>query len=913
MATYQKCSQCGAQIPAGKGFCADCGSRVFPSSPSQKARPAGDLTLTAATSPSAPPATPASPPPPATSRAAAHTSGSHGSLTDSSVDEGHYLPGTILLDRYRITGLLGRGGMGEVYRATDLKLGQQVALKFLPPAAATEAALIRFKAEVRVARQISHRNVCRVYDIGEVDGSHFLSMEYVQGEDLSSLLRRIGRIPGDKALELARQICAGVAAAHDKGVLHRDLKPSNLLIDGEGSVVIVDFGLAAAEEIRAGTPAYMAPEQLAGLEVTVRSDIYSLGLVLYELFCGRRALQATSLAQLQEQHQSTPESPSHFVRDIDPAVERVILQCLAPDPDLRPQSARAVAAALPGGDPLAAALAAGETPSPALVAAAGRETGITPVAALAAFVGCLVGLAAIWFGLAAMTDVDMKGIDKSPEIMADRARTLVRSLGYPDKPADEAWGYRPASAYLQYIRKPENAKATFPALHFFWRSSREQLVNLDPSKSGVVFGSVTSDWPPETQAGMMHLRIDPAGRLLRFQFVTPERDSASVPTLEMDWSGALKLAGFDAAQFKPAEPEWLSDGAFDQRKAWTGRDPSLSSEPIRLEAASWKGKLVYFQVVMPWTEPGRQPRAEGKGRMAAQIFGLTVLFALIGSGLFMARRNLLGGRGDRRGAMRLATLLFGVHMTSFILGADHVRGQAEIPLLGIAIAMGLLKGALLWVGYVALEPAARRRWPHALISWTRLLDGRWRDPLAGRDILVGLLGALIGAIPILAVTMFQRKQGDILNSLPGPESLDGLHILAAYSVNNAGMALLSTLATFLVLFLFRTVLRRDLLAVLVCGLLFALPTAFGISPAYLGFAMGFVVNTIAFWLAARFGLTALCVMLMVLNATLSVPATTDLNAWYAPNALAWFVLMAVVAVWAFRSALAGRPLFGQAE
>ncbi|HVS83559.1 MAG TPA: serine/threonine-protein kinase, partial [Pyrinomonadaceae bacterium] len=162
-----------------------------------------------------------------------------------SIDDARFVPGTILAERYRIVGLLGKGGMGEVYRADDLKLGQAVALKFLPDHLLSDgAALARFHREVRVARQVSHRNVCRVYDIGEVDGRHFLSMEYIKGEELSSLLRRIGRLPQDKAIQIARQMCAGLAAAHEVGVLHRDLKPSNVMIDENGNVRITDFGLA---------------------------------------------------------------------------------------------------------------------------------------------------------------------------------------------------------------------------------------------------------------------------------------------------------------------------------------------------------------------------------------------------------------------------------------------------------------------------------------------------------------------------------------------------------------------------------------------------------------------------------------------------------------------------------------------
>jgi serine/threonine-protein kinase len=250
------CRSCAKDIPDSSRFCMSCGA-VLDGAPL--------VTQTVAV----PPSTPTPP------RTPSHLSSSSGSLP-----AGRFLPGALLANRYRIVALLGRGGMGEVYRAHDLTLGQEVALKFLPEVAARNpAALARFYNEVRIARQVSHSNVCRVYDLGEVEGQPYLSMEYVDGEDLGSLLRRIGRLPSDKAVEIARQLCAGLAAAHAKGVLHRDLKPANVMLNGRGQVVVTDFGLAAladeipGEEIRNGTPAYMAPEQLAGREVTVQSDI----------------------------------------------------------------------------------------------------------------------------------------------------------------------------------------------------------------------------------------------------------------------------------------------------------------------------------------------------------------------------------------------------------------------------------------------------------------------------------------------------------------------------------------------------------------------------------------------------------------------------------------------------------------
>src|SRR6186997_65982 len=228
-----------------------------------------------------------------------------------------FAPGAIVGGRYRLVAMLGRGGMGEVYRADDLTLDQPVALKLLPEAANDGVRLERFRQEVKIARKVSHPNVCRVYDISEADGRPFLSMEYVDGEDLATLLRRIGRLPADKALEVARKVCAGLAAAHDKGVLHRDLKPANVMLDGRGNVMITDFGLAAladqiaAGDVRSGTPAYMAPEQLEGREVTTRSDVYSLGLVLYEIFTGKKAFEGKTLAEaMRTRTDATPQSPS---------------------------------------------------------------------------------------------------------------------------------------------------------------------------------------------------------------------------------------------------------------------------------------------------------------------------------------------------------------------------------------------------------------------------------------------------------------------------------------------------------------------------------------------------------------------------------------------------------------------------
>src|SRR5687768_2783926 len=269
----------------------------------------------------------------------------------------------------------------------------------------------------------------------EWEDAHFVALEFVDGEDLSRLLRRIGRLAHDKAVDIARGIAAGLLAAHAKGILHRDLKPANVIIDSHGDSRIMDFGLALAagedDGTISGTPAYMAPEQLEGAPATIQSDLYALGLVMYELFTGKRAHNARTLPERMRDSTSEIKTPSSMIRDLDPAVERVILRCLSNDPAQRPRSAREVIESLPGGDPLAAALAAGETPSPRIVAAAGKEGSLSRSVAWS-----LLGVIAILFGVQSYVRGE-RSLERygpplpSPEILHDRATAILETHGVP--------------------------------------------------------------------------------------------------------------------------------------------------------------------------------------------------------------------------------------------------------------------------------------------------------------------------------------------------------------------------------------------------------------------------------------------------------------------------------------------------
>jgi serine/threonine-protein kinase len=270
------------------------------------------------------------------------------------------LPGMRFGGRYDILGVLGEGGMGVVYKARDLELDDVVALKMLKPAALGDSEhLDRLKSEIRLARKITHPNVLRTFDFGDVDGRPYISMEYVRGMTLRYLIKQAGRIPYSAALRIARQLSAGLAAAHEVGVLHRDIKPENLILEASGNAKLMDFGIArplhrsepghTQPGMFVGTPAYSSPEQLAGGEVDARSDIYASGVLMCEMFCGKVPFQGASTLEIyMAQMQQEPIRPSAWWPEVPPPLEALILRCIEREPGARIQSASELGAALAG-------------------------------------------------------------------------------------------------------------------------------------------------------------------------------------------------------------------------------------------------------------------------------------------------------------------------------------------------------------------------------------------------------------------------------------------------------------------------------------------------------------------------------------------------------------------------------------
>jgi predicted Ser/Thr protein kinase len=812
--------------------------------------------------------------------------------------------------------LLGRGGMGEIFRADDLKLGQPVALKLLPShLSSDDDRRARLLGEVRLARQIAHPNVCRVYDVGEVDGEHFITMEYVQGEDLASLLQRIGRLPSDKAIEISRQICAGLAAAHERGILHRDLKPANVMLDERGKVRVTDFGLAVLSSDRGvsaseGTPAYMAPEQIAGKEATTRSDIYSLGLVLYEIFTGRRAFSAASLAELRDlREQRSLTDPSRIVPDLDPAIERVILRCLETDPLQRPGSVAAVAAALPGGDPLAAAVAAGETPSPELLAAAGDSVGLRPSLALPLLLFTLIGaVVVVLLGaqrhIGAFVDFELR-----PEALEQKGRELLRQFGYAEPAADSAGGFEQEKELIRHIETSDRSAGRWkalgnerpPAVTFWYREAARPL-----EWRSYFSNVITPDDPAPVEPGMKQVSLDPSGRLVHLR-VVPQSEAGSGGLDEADWGGLLLAAGLDPSALRREPPRTIPPMYADARAAWSGTSPT--GKPLRIEAASLGGRPVYFRMTGPWqSADGTGPAERSRRKRIAEGVLIAMLGLIVAGAIVIGRRNLALGRGDRRGATRVALFAFTMLLAASLLHTSHTSTTREVGVLVMAISGSLFPATIVWLLYVALEPFVRRRWPHALIGWGKALAGRFRDPHVGRDL---LFGSAIG-VGVALVEMAVPRIGTLAGEAPAVPTFflspmsSMRHVFESlFGTLWAGVGIALTL-TF-VIFLLRLILRRDWLAF---GAFLLVAVAVGDVKQVSGLVVTIILYSAVILTLVRFGLLSAGAVIAV--SSWSVSAAAPIDMWY--GYIVWLPLctVAALALYAFHVSLAGRPILREA-
>jgi serine/threonine-protein kinase len=794
-----------------------------------------------------------------------------------------FTPGHILGGRYRIVSLIGRGGMGEVYRADDLKIGHTVALKFLSHREHAQ----RLYEEVRIGREISHPNVCRLYDAAEVDDQLFITMEFIDGEDLASLLRRVGRLSSEKALDVSRDICAGLAAAHDKRVIHRDLKPANVMIDGRGRARVTDFGLAVAGERaadNAGTLAYMAPEQLRGAPASIASDIYALGLVLYEIFTGKRPFAAASTRDLVSKQQSAEYTrPSSITREVPAAIERVIVRCLDPEPQARPASVEQVLRELPGGDPLAAAVAAGETPSPEMVAAATKSGELSAPLAWALFavsVAGFVGSALVSPRTLLHEVTEMK----APEVLQERARQVLADAGVTARPADSELFI--AEAY--------------PRLTAVYRYSRRAMRARNPN------GTLQRFDPPLGQA-MANVEVDADGRLQRFLIVPPNVDTATAHA-GVNWEPFLRAAGYDAPSLTTAMPVWAAAIVDARGESFVDSDSKsawLTKDGHRVEAASYHGRPVFFSVITPElaqlaTAKARPPFLPEQLAFAMLLFFLIVIPI---AAIALARINLRRRRGDRAGALRVALFCQTAVFIGLTFRAHHPMNFVdEWRLTSWHTAQATFSALIIALMYLALEPIVRRRWPQILISWTRLLSGKITDPMIGRDV---LLGAAASAVVIGTWQMTRIVSGNIF--FDNVAALGPARFVVSTVADTLAEALLRGLGLVILFVLLRAVIRQDNWAAVATALMIAVMTLGDTTgPPALRAYYALIASFTGVILARQLGMLAVMSYVFFVLIQQRVPLTFDTDAWYFARSAIVIAFLIAIAAAAFRISVGGK-------
>jgi serine/threonine-protein kinase len=569
---------------------------------------------------------------------------------------------------------------------------------------------------------------------------------------------------------------------------------------------------------------------------------------------------------------------------------------------------------------LAAALAAGETPSPELVAAAGETEGFRPRVAVAWLASALIGLAAV----CALSDkVYMTGVvplPNPPDALAAKAHELIQQFGYTAPPLDSASGFFEDDDYLRYIEEHdktpnrwEQLKSGNPsAIGFWYRESPRYLLAL------MLFsvGSVLPSDPARDVSGMTYEALDPSGRLEYFEVVPPQLEQSKGTAPAPDWPMLFKATGLDIAQFKPADSEWTPPVWSDARAAWTGVAPGRPGVPLRVEAAAYRGKPVYFDLIWPWTRPERmqeyQRTAQEKANSA--IF-LALFLAVLMGAVFLARRNLRLGRGDRRGAFRLAVFVLVILALAWGIEAHHLPTSYEFALFVIITSAALFIAAFVWLLYIGLEPFVRRRWPNALISWNRVLAGQFRDPLVGRNVLMGVALGVAGVCLLGTLRHFAEGWFGRLPPRPMMTSLEPL--LGARGMIGGLLGIIPdefgfALGLFFLFVLLRLLLRKDWVAAAVFVLIFAALNAFSGKYPLVGAVFGAVSVGIVIFVLKRFGLFCLMVFFTTSNVLNAFVHSIQLSQWYAAPTLLGVLFVLALAAYGFRVSLAGRPIFSGA-
>jgi hypothetical protein len=492
-----------------------------------------------------------------------------------------------------------------------------------------------------------------------------------------------------------------------------------------------------------------------------------------------------------------------------------------------------------------------------------------------------------------------------------QARKTIQQFGYTAPIADRAFTFDYSGAYLYYLKQqskqpldwPKIALSQPPVIYF---SYRESPLPLEPHNFDIL-GRVSVDDPPPAISGMARITLDLTGQMRSFSAVPPQVDTSQPLAQQPDPTPLFTAAGLDLKSFQPADPHWTPLAPVDARAAWTGTFPNLPAQPIRVEAAWWRGKPVYFQIIGPWTQQDRMPSAPRRNADFTWI-------ALEGSGsilaAFMAWRNLRLGRGDKQGAIRLAAFAFCIVLAEILLRVHVATAASSFHLMIEAISQALWTGGLLWLAYIALEPAVRRLWPRSLITWTRLLSGRWQDALVGRDVLIGLLVGMGYDLVFAADNEYSIRMGGIPSTGPKLDAVLGIPRALSVVLDRVQDGLVGSFLFFLLFFLFRAILRKEWLAGGAFVLLFIGLRLFSSNNNYplVDVPAMIIVYSVVVVMILRCGLLSLVVAIFVTDLVAELVFTTNFSAWYGTGSLLLILLVSGLAIFAFRKSLGGHRI-----
>jgi hypothetical protein len=548
-----------------------------------------------------------------------------------------------------------------------------------------------------------------------------------------------------------------------------------------------------------------------------------------------------------------------------------------------------------------------------MVAEAGEAGGLRPAVAVPCLAAMVIGAVVIIAIASRLSLLRLVPLDKPPAVLVDRVEQISGGLGYDEKPVDRMWGLQTDSNYLEHIRNTDESADRWnrlstgqpAAIRFRYRSS---LHSMAPEHTS---GRIVWNDPPFLDPGMIRARLDPQGRLILFEAVPPGRDSAGDSTsIAPDWSRLFDDAGLDAAEFTSTTPEWTPPMYCDTRAAWLGVYPDAPETALRIEAGAYAGRPVYFRLIAPWEEPPGSPSEMDIGtRIGASIFVTLFCIIPLAAGL-IAWRHLRAGRGDRKGAARLALYVFAIAMGHWLFTADHVLAFDEMSLVIQAFGAAVGFAVVCWLLYLAIEPYARRYWPHAIISWTRLLAGRFRDPLVGRDILYGCLAA-VALLLAFNVAHLLTPMAGLPPPTPVTGSMDlflgGRYVVGVLFEAQTGIGIF--IGAFVLLLLLRIMLRRPWLANGAFFLILFALFADGFTSDYMDWIISVIMVAVILITMIRFGLLSFVVMAFVFPLFASFPTTLDFSSWYAGVGLIGPLVALALAGYGFWIALAGRPIF----